>query len=84
MLELIFDPNLRVLPTAKCSKHPSEDIGAVSAWTEGRVTVEWKCPVCESEAMMEQTGKSDEVVLQALPAIPVFLTESKRRITLTK
>ena len=58
MLELIFDPNLRVLPTAKCSKHLSENIGAVSAWIEGRVTVEWKCPVCESEAMMEQTGES--------------------------
>ena len=35
MLELIFDPNLRVLPTAKCSKHPSEGIGAVPAWIEG-------------------------------------------------
>jgi hypothetical protein len=82
MLELIFDPNLPVLPTAKCSKHLSENIGAVSASIEGRVTVGWKCPVCESAAMMEQTGESDPEPLQALPAIGVFLTESKRRIVL--
>ena len=67
MLELVFHPYLRILPSAKCPKHPNEDIGAVSAWTEGRVIVEWKCPVCESEAKKQM----DEVVAEPLQVFPI-------------
>ena len=68
MLELVFHPNLRVLPSARCSKHPSISIEPVSAWTSGKVTIVWACPACESEGEKE-TGTS-------------YLLETHRKITL--
>jgi hypothetical protein len=53
MLKLLFPPNLRILPSAKCPKHASTNIEPVSTRIPGKVTVVWVCPLCASEREQE-------------------------------